>query len=227
MNPDGSDAKQLTGDPRIVEELRVDPQGRYFVFAGESEDGSHLFRVDADGRNLRQLTFGDGNEGDSTISPDGNWIVYATFVLKGESERAELWRVSINGGEPTKFSDELCAAPSYSPAGDLVSCIRDEKEILVLSAKDGRKIESYQLPAAAAANYGTGWTADGSGLTYLRFEKNVSNIWLQPRNNRPARKLTHFTSGIVMRYTFAPDDSRLYVARGFPQGEVLLIKNFR
>jgi DNA-binding winged helix-turn-helix (wHTH) protein/Tol biopolymer transport system component len=227
MNPDGSGAKQLTSDPPVVEELRADPQGRYFIFLAEENARSHLFRIDVDGANRRQLTFGDGYEGDSTISPDGNWVVYGSVAVKDAPMRTELWKVSTNGGEPVRFSEENCASPTYSPDGSMVSCVRDEKEILVLSGADGKILESYKLPTYATINFGAGWTSDASGLTFIRAEKNFSNLWMQPRTGGAATKLTNFTSGYLSRYVFAADGSRLFVARGYPLEDAILITGFR
>lgn len=227
MNQDGSAAEQLTSEPPIVEELRADPQGRYFVFVAEESGRSHIFRIDVTGRNLRQLTSGDGNDDDSTISPDGNWIVYGSLVLKNGPPRSELWKISIGGGEPVKFSSEYCSSPAFSPDGLLVSCVRDEKEILVLSAADGTKLETYKLHQTVIVNVGVGWTPDGSGLTFIRGEKHSSNVWVQPRNGEAPRKLTNFTSGYLTRYAYSADGSRLFVARGYPIQDAILIKGFR
>jgi len=59
MASDGTEKHQLTGSPLIVEELRQDPFGRYFIFSSMKEKHSHLYRIDVDGNNLTQLTFGD------------------------------------------------------------------------------------------------------------------------------------------------------------------------
>jgi len=227
MNADGSDPKQLTSDPPIVEEIRADPQGRYLVFVGDENARSHLFRIDIDGGNLRQLTFGEGNDGDSTISPDGNWIVYGSVVAREGPERTELLKVPIEGGEPVRFSEENCASPTFSPDGSMVSCVRDEKEILVLSAADGKIIERFRLPMSSIVYFGAQWTPDGSGLTFIRTEKNYSNVWKQSRHGGSPTKLTDFTSGHITRFAFGPNGSRLFVARGYPIEDAILITKFR
>ena len=228
MNADGSGAKQLISDPPIVDELRADPQGRYLVFSAPNGKYSHLHRIDSDGAGLRQLTFGERNDVDSTISKDGNWLIYDSYVVV-DRFRSELWKVSIDGGEPVRFSDEECSTPHFSPSGALVSCVRDEREILILSAADGRVVETYKIPENSTVNFGVGWTPDESGLTFIRTVDGFSNVWSLRRGAGPTvlEALTHFTSGYVTRFAYSHDGSRLFVARGHPVDDAILISNFR
>lgn len=226
MNADGSGAKQISGEPRVIEELRADSQGRYFIFSAFDGRHSHLFRIGTDGGNLRQITSGDKDEIDSTTSPDGNWIVYDSHVVS-EGPRSSLWRVSIDGGDAQLFSKEECSTPHFSPDGSLVSCVRDEREILVLSAADGSKIESYKLPENSTVNFGVPWTPNG-GLTFIRTAKGYSNVWVIPRSpNSEPTQLTQFTSGYLTRFAYSSDGAKLYIARGYPLNDAILISNFR
>ncbi|HVF47730.1 MAG TPA: winged helix-turn-helix domain-containing protein [Pyrinomonadaceae bacterium] len=226
MNADGSSPRQIAGGITTAEELRADPQGKFFVFAANVDGHHHLFRVENDGSGERQLTFGDGYEGDSAISPDGNWIVYGSTVIKGAFGRTTLWKIRSEGGDPSEFLSEECASPWFSPDGALMSCIRNDNEIVVLSAA-GTQVESYKLPSNATVHFGAGWTLDGRGLAFIRGEGHSSNVWVQPRDGRKPYRLTNFKDGVVNRFAFAPDGSRLYVARGYPIADVILIRNYR
>jgi Tol biopolymer transport system component len=222
-NADASSVKQLgTGFP-FVEELRSDPLGRFFVFSSLTDDRNHLFTVGIDGGEPKQLTFGNGSEIDSSISPDGKYVVYDTQETDGYS----LMRMPIDGGEPVLLAKD-CLVPVHSPDGSMVSCVRATKiEVVVLSATDGAEIQRFPLPAFAAYNFGIGWTADGTGLIYIATEKGTSNLWIQPRNGGKPRRLTNFSSGIIYRYIFSRDGSKLYLSRGYPTKEAILIRNFR
>src|SRR5204863_2867933 len=132
MNADGTNLKQLNSGQSAVEELRADAQGRYFVFAGSKERQVHLFRLDLDSQSLTQMTFGDRREVDSTISPDGKWVVYASAIPNGE---VALFKVPSDGGEPVRVSHGVCRSPNYSPSGVRLSCVRGS-EAVTLSAGD-------------------------------------------------------------------------------------------
>lgn len=227
-NADASNTKQLGTGFEFVEELRSDPLGRFFVFSTMKEGRSHIFRINIDGGAVNQLTFGDGREIDSTISPDGKYVVYDSGFFENGVETYALMRIPSEGGEPVTLKPKGCFIPTYSPDGSLLSCIDYEKAgIVIVSAADGSELERHPLPSFATWNFGIGWTPDGSGLIYIVNEKGTSNLWIQPRDGSKPRPLTNFTSGIIFRYAFAPDGSKLYVARGYPRQDAILIKNFR
>ena len=76
MNADGSDQHQIGLQMPFVEELRATPDGRFFIFSARRNGFSHLYRIDTNGQDLRQLTDGESYEISSTISPDSDWVYY-------------------------------------------------------------------------------------------------------------------------------------------------------
>jgi DNA-binding winged helix-turn-helix (wHTH) protein/Tol biopolymer transport system component len=227
MNSDGTEQRPIAREPAILEELRPDPKGRYFVFSAVNNGHSYLFRVGADGSDLKQLTSGDSNDVDSTVSPDGGSVVYASTIFKGSKGRTTLWRTSINGENSAQLSNIECMSPSFSPDGTLISCIHNDHEVLILSAQDGSQVERFRLPVTAVLNFGAGWTHDSRGIIYILPEGDYSNIWIQPRDGSRARRLTNFTSGSIYRFALAPEGEQLYIARGYPTQDVIYIKGFR
>ncbi|MEO8041844.1 MAG: winged helix-turn-helix domain-containing protein [Acidobacteriota bacterium] len=224
---DGSNPKQLASGFPFVEELRSDPKGKFLIFSSSQNQKNRLFRIEADGGEPKQLTFGEGNEIDSTISPDSSTIVYQSVVFQNNVAQTNLFKMPSGGGEATKLAIADCAVPNFSPDGSLLSCVRGEKEIVVVSAADGAELERYPLPMFSTWNFGIGWTPDGSGLIYIVTEKSCSNLWVQPRDGTKPHRLTTFSSGIIFRYAYSPDNSRFFVARGYPIQDVVLIENFR
>jgi Tol biopolymer transport system component/DNA-binding winged helix-turn-helix (wHTH) protein len=227
MNDDGSSLTQISGgELEVVEELRADPKGRFFIFSGYKNGSSQLYRCDLDGENLTQLTFGDSQPVDSTISPDGEWIVYASDWSDGKIVPARLYRIPIMGGEPERVGEVECGTPNYSPDGDRLSCVRDEK-IIVLSVKDGSVIANHKLMSYATVNSGARWTPQGRELVYIRTDNKSSNLWVQPLDGQPARPLTDFTYGQIYNYAYSFDGTKLFVSRGLPITDALLIQGFR
>ena len=229
-NRDGSNRRQITTDPPEIEEVRAPPDGRFFVFSGRKRgDGSqHLHRVDANGANLAQITFSAGNEIDSTVSPDGNWIVYNSFELVGDYEKYPLWKIPSSGGDPIRLGDANCQTPHFSPDGGRISCVSsDWRKLFVLSAENGEPIKNIQLARMPLLGVGSRWTPDGKELTYILQTKDVSNIWRQPLDGSEPHPLTDFTSGQIYNYAFSIDGAWLYVARGYPTSNAILISNFK
>jgi Tol biopolymer transport system component/DNA-binding winged helix-turn-helix (wHTH) protein len=226
-NADGTNQKEVLNDPPAIEELRAAPDGRFFVFSAQRDGFNHLFLMDVAGTNLRQLTFGDSYNVDSTVSPDGNWIIYCSVVVQGGNEKRSLWKIPSSGGTPMMVTDKEFATPHFSPDGKFVSCVHKEKEILILSAEDGSVVRTFDPVNVPQLNSGARWSPDGQSLIYNVYQKNFSNLWMQPISGGAAHPLTNFSNGIIYNFAFSSDESRLYVARGYPIHDTVLIKNFR
>jgi Tol biopolymer transport system component/DNA-binding winged helix-turn-helix (wHTH) protein len=225
---DAVDTKELATGYHFVEELRSDPQGRFFIFSTMEDGKSHMYRIDIEGGAVEQLTSGDSREIDSTISPDGKYLVYDSASYVDGVETFVLKRIPTGGGEPVALQTRNCYAPTYSPDGSLISCVSlKTPEVVVVSAADGAEVERHRLPVFATSNFGIGWTADGSGLIYIVNEKGTSNLWIQPRDGGKPRSLTNISSGIIYRYALSTDGSRLFVACGYPTQDAILISNYR
>lgn len=227
MNADGTERQQLAANPANAEELRASPDGRYFFFSSKNEAReTHLFRIDATGANLKQITFGDGIEIDSAVSPDGKSLLYDS-TQKNDLNAVALWKISTDGGEPSKLSDTKCQTPHFSPDGKSFSCISGENSINILSAENGALIKTFKAAFFPMLNVGARWSPDGKYLTYITIRKNVGNVWQQPVAGGEPQPLTNFTSGDIYNYSFSNDGSRLYLARGYQNRDAVLIKNFR
>ena len=226
MNGNGTGEKPLTTGLKNIEELRADPLGRYFVFSSGQERRAHLYRIDVDGANLKQLTFGDTFEVDSAISPDGKWIVYGSTDYNRKEGQTRLMKSTLDGGESAPVGVNECSRPHFSPDGRYLSCITDDDaEAWILSADDGRRVRTFKLPPYSLVNFGARWNPTSDSIVYIRTDKMFSNLWIQPIDGKDARQLTDFTSGIIYNYAFSPDGTRLFVARGYPVQDAILIKN--
>jgi TolB protein len=115
--PDGSQFKVIgTGiDPA------VSPDGKTIAFARNLDDGHHLFTMDADGANVRQLTprgnpFGGVH---ADWSPDGKMIVYADRV----GEALEIFRLDADGKNARQLTrlGKAATTPAVSPDGKWIS----------------------------------------------------------------------------------------------------------
>jgi len=228
VNGDGSERMQLTTEPSQIEELRSAADGSFFVFSAKREGQTHLYRVNAAGEQLTQLTFGKGRELDSTVSPDGNWIVYDSTVFDGNYGRSALWKIPATGGDPVLLADTDCRTPHFSPDGRHVSCVANEgANILIISSENGETVRSLPTAANAILNIGSPWNPDGKAVTYMVRSNNVVNLWIHPLNDEGPRPLTDFSSGDIYNYAFSNNGTRLYLARGYQTRNAVLISGFR
>jgi Tol biopolymer transport system component/DNA-binding winged helix-turn-helix (wHTH) protein len=227
MNADGADKKLLTDKELTAEELRVAPDGSFYVFAAKREGHAHLFRLEADGANLKQLTFGDRNEIDSTISPDGAWIFYSSGEIENSRYQVRLWKMPSAGGEAIRVSEQECDTPHFSSDQRKISCVAGNEKVLVLSAANGSLLQSFPAERGAVLNVGARFTPDGESLVYIVNQGGIGNLWRQPLAGGEAKPLTDFTSGSLYNFAYSADGARLYLARGYSTSSAILIKNWR
>ena len=185
---------------------------------------SHLYRVDSDGANPKQITVGDSHETDSAVSPDGKWIVYDSMP-SANLEPRRLWKNSIEGGAPTKISEVHCAVPNYSTTGKYISCVWDK--IYVVSPEDGSVLHTLTAVSIPILNIGARFTPDENSLVYISQQKGTTNLWVQPISGGQPKQLTDFPNGNIYNFAYSPDGSKLYLARGYQIRDAVLINGLQ
>jgi eukaryotic-like serine/threonine-protein kinase len=97
---DAERAVQITNGNRDgVNGIAVTPDNR-IVFSADHAENWDLFMVDADGSNLRQLTFGNRYHHDPTVCEQGKSVIY-------DSDSAginHLWRLDLHSGGETQLT---------------------------------------------------------------------------------------------------------------------------
>ncbi|MEP7271567.1 MAG: DPP IV N-terminal domain-containing protein, partial [Acidobacteriota bacterium] len=225
MKADGTGQKQLT-----TPETRADiypvpaPDGR-IVFVSTRSGASHIYRIDADGGNMTELTNGASDEFPD-ISPDGKWVVYTSTG----SSNFTLWRVPYGGGTPAQLTDRLSQWPSISPDGKWIACwYRSDPNVAwqpaILPFDGGAPVKVLDVPATAAPSIPMRWMPDGSGLCYVDTQNGVSNIWNQPLDGSPPRRVTNFLSDQIFWFSWSPKGNQLAVSRGRITSDVVLFRD--
>ena len=236
INPDGSNQVQLTanaGQDNAYPAVSVD--GRHIVFTSNRSGSMQIWRMDIDGRNQKQLTFGD-KEKDSALyaapSPDGREVY---FIKRGDGPAA-IWKVSIEGGTPVQVSHLTGGAPegymSISPDGRWLTYHRvstgqesleeNTTRIGALST-DASPIEFklFDLPMRRPI---TQWSADSAAFDYAAGAFKSSSLWRQPIDGGEPQKLCDFTDR-VFNFAWSRDRKYLVVSQGDMQGDALRITN--
>jgi TolB protein len=108
---DGRDQKRLTANGNRNQQPYVSEHGRMIAFMTLRKDGDHIWRMDMDGGNARQLTFAAGFQISPAVTSDAKWIYFAHGASEFKLQKAHV--VPVFDG----YADWL----RISPAGDLLA----------------------------------------------------------------------------------------------------------
>ena len=191
----------------------VSSDGRYIVF--QSTKDGFIWRMDIDGGNLKQLA--DGAY--PSISPDSKWVLY------NHSQWA-AWKVSIEGGAPIQITNTQSQMPRLSPDGRLLAygyfAEKNEPKLAITPADGGQHIKTFHLPSGFSVY---NWTPDGKALTFCASKD--QNIWIQPIERGPSRRLTSFSPSNIIYNAWSADGRQLAFVRMTPVRDVVSISDLR
>ncbi len=112
-----------------ISDTHVSRDGRSVVYAMTSSDlprakrNTHVWIMDIDGKNARQLTTGDKSESSPLFSPDGKWISY----ISSKDGSQNLYVLPIGGGESRKLTNVATGVsdPLWSSDGKWIAFSTD------------------------------------------------------------------------------------------------------
>jgi len=201
-----------------LSDLHASPDGKTLIFVVTTSDlarakhNAHIWAMDPDGRNLRQLTTSDGSESSPLFSPDGKQILFisskdgaANFYLLNLTGKP-IWRKLTNIS--TGVSD-----PLWSPDGKWIAfssdvypeCMGDD----ACNKQIAERWESGPLKAhTAEALLYRHWTAWKDGTRTHTFIANAATGAF--RDVTPGDyDAPSFQLGGPLQYDFSPDSTEL------------------
>ena len=197
--------------------------GRYLVFdrRGSSEKGArNIWRADASGGNLKQLTYGKLDQW-PVCSPDARWVYYLSA--------AGMMKVPIDGGDTQKVIDPPMSQFDISPDGSMAAFSTvdhaggHEQKLALVEVGTGkvRQLLKSEKSAWGVIHY----TPDGKALVYGYRENGVDNLWRQPLDGSPGKRLTSFTSELINDFHWSFDGKQLAIVRGHTDSDVVLMRS--
>ncbi|MDQ3011223.1 MAG: protein kinase [Acidobacteriota bacterium] len=226
INPNGGgQPQQLTieGNNNSFPSLSAD--GRHIAFNSDRSGSVSVWRMDGDGGNPKQLTFGQLDL-DPRGAP-GNWVVFSSI----KTGKRTLWKVPMDGGEPVQILEALSEYPVISPNGKLIACsyvddkVSPTARFAIIPFEGGLPINAFDIPTTPWRL--VRWSLDNAAVTYAISNNGAANIWSQPAAGGAPKQLTDFGSNQIFGFDWSPDGKWLACARGLETREIVLISSFR
>jgi Tol biopolymer transport system component len=231
MSVDGSAKTRLLSDPSS-EVIHPDgcAGGRYIVIVWSNHNANkkiNIWRVDADGSNLKRLTSGVTDVG-GVCSLDGEWVYYYNL------DNSRALRVPIDGGTPEEVPGTGGSFGStglgLSSDGKLLAYFMPSKhpkasvgKIALVPLDAGPKPQVKLLDPDPRFKKSPKFTPDGKSIVYVIREKGTDNLWQQPLDGSIGRQITNFQGDTIQYHLFSPDGKTLGVMRTHIESDVVLL----
>lgn len=222
MEANGGTQKQLLPTGHTNNTVSITGDGRYIVFQSNRSGSLEVWRANADGSDMRQLTAG-GNNSQPHVSPEGRQVVYRS----ARDGIGALWRISIDGGEPVRLTDKAASWPRVSPNGKRIACSFDADDttrLAIVPIEGGQPIKLFDAPRLANFAYGIRWTPDGKAVTYHDWAK---GIWKQSLDGGEPQRLEGLPEEKLFAHGWSRDGKLFAFARGVQIRDIVLIHNLK
>jgi serine/threonine protein kinase len=230
LSPDSGAKTPLFSQLRVPGFARSCPDGHLvFAAATESKIESHIFRADADGANVKELTHGKFDFM-PVCSADSKTVLFADADSKAA-------KVDIEGGASQEFPDYAnFSRMTVSPDGKLLAIVTNrvgetKEKMALLSVNFSQPIRLLEFERSRvgyASMLGDSpilFKRDGSGIIYPIRVGQADNLWLQYLDGSPGKQLTDFKSEFIRDFDYSYDGKQLAIIRGHRESDVVLMRD--
>ena len=227
MDGDGSHrAPLLHDDYPNFQPISCD-HGRYVMFSSAfrtGASGSNVWRMDASGGNLKQITTGS-DDTPAMCSPDGKWLIYASY----DAGKFLAKKVSVDGGAWTKVSEALltCGCVNISPDGKNIAFQTQPVTggpvmIRILDFDTLQPVK--EIPRDPRGGGEIRYTWDGKTIGYPIRENGLYALFVSPVDGSPGHRVTEFESDFIPDFHWSFDNKTLGMIRAHNDSDVVLIR---
>ncbi len=222
MDTLGANAVQLTSAGFLDQNPSATADGKYIVFQSNRSGATEIWRMNADGKDLRQITF-DGKNSVPHCTPDSKTIVY----MHNEDDKNFAYRVSMEGGEPVKITDTQIVNPRVSPDGKFIAGgfqLEGKMKLAIFSITGGTPLKVFDIPPTYNFTASIRWTRDGKSVVYRDW---ANGIWSQSMEGGDPVRIEGLPTEKLLQYNWSPDGRQLAFTRERTKTDAVLLTDFR
>jgi Tol biopolymer transport system component len=136
------------------------------------------------------------------------------------------WRVAITGGNAERLGPSHVLRPVVSPDGRSIAHYWMNPDRWTLAVTPiGSELPTRTLPLSRTHGARVArWSPDGRALALVDSPEGAANIWLQPLDGSPARKLTDLAAGTIETFDWSRDGSWLAWMQVRRTGDVVAVE---
>jgi eukaryotic-like serine/threonine-protein kinase len=235
ISSDGSNKTNLATLTSIYS-ISACADGRYLLLALVGQGGvtgTNIWRANADGTNLKQLSTGQSDIGPE-CSPDSQWAYYI------DQNANRVNRVPVEGGTPETLpgtpvprafvKGSRLSFPGVAPDGKSVALLIELGDkslgqmIAAIPLDAGPQPHVRLIDPNPAISDSPRFTPDGKALVYPITQSGVGNLWLQPLDGSAGRQLTNFKTDRIRSFRWSPDGKNIGVLCERVEGDVVLLR---
>lgn len=237
QNLETKEARQVTfeQDPRVAIGVPVwSPDGKYIAYVKRSLTGWNvdLWLMNPDGSNSRKISDGGGW---ACWSPDSRWLYFSPPGQNG----FRIEKTSPTGGPDLLVRDQG-QKPAVDAAGRLFFVLNlpalngtSDMEILVANPENGpaqklARISGSRLSSSLLMQPVI--SPDGKWLAAPLTDGPTTDIWAQPTDGGPMRRITDFghqATFMARRISWSSDGHSIYAAVGKGEADIVLLSNLK
>lgn len=229
IRADGSDQRQITSGGGLKWAPVSSPDGKYIAYHSNVSGSWNIWRANPDGSDPVQITQGPRDSNWPHFTPDSKFVVFHQTDPGGQ---LNLWKVPTGGGAPIQLTTSMTTHPAVSPKdGRIVAWYSQTVDhpnwkLAVFAPGGGTPLQVFKPSVAISADSQLGWSPTGDAITCLGQENGVWNVWNQPIDGAPAKRLTSFVSGQIYSFDWSKD-GRLAFSHGVSTTDVVIVRDKR
>jgi Tol biopolymer transport system component len=186
MNPDGTNAIQLTANTGDNRQPRYSPNGRQIAFTSNQSGKRELWYMAADGSNQQVVVFQDLLVSDPGWSPDGTSMVYVGCVLPSGPATGDgtcnLFTIALGANNWTQITSGIAEDwnPDWGPSGIVFASDRGGVQGLWTIQSDGSNLRLLTDPGPTGDLHPR-WDRTSNSVVFTRAalsaDSGVDDIW--------------------------------------------------